>query len=131
MVSAEFLRARLPTAWDLYCFLRDVENIYLPPWKSKNTRPTWAQGVYFEGILTGKYFFIRRNQVKGAVPKIKKQSQADLIRFLEDEADKPLGFKPGRDPPGKWMVKLLYSLNPDHKIFKPVVEKLDKEIPRE
>ena len=130
MVDSDFLRERLPSLWDIYWFLRDVEKICLPPWKSKTRRHRWISHTYFEGLLTEKYFCLKRSQVKTPVPKIRWISKRKLIEFLEKEVDKPLGFTFTREPPTRWIIKMLYSVNPQHKIFKPQVEKYHRRIPQ-
>jgi len=67
--------------------------------------------------------------VKGHVPRIEWISKRKLIGYLEKEADKPLGLNFMKEPPIKWITKLLYSLNPEHKIFKAKTERFDRQIP--
>ncbi len=131
LVSSNFLRERLPTIRDFYLFLRDAENIYLPTWGANFRRPRWASEKYLEGILTEKYFFLRKDEVRKPVPRlVAEKTRVELVSYLEKEVDKPLGFTTARCVPKKYVTKLLYSVNPEHELFKRVFEKRGRKIPQ-
>lgn len=73
---------------------------------------------YLLGVLTGKYFSIPRERVRiGFV--LVKASKIDLYGMLQTHLiGKDLGFKITQLPDREWLESVLFSLDPNHKIFK-------------
>jgi len=130
-VSLQFLRQRLPTLWDLYQFLVHSEDIYLPPWREQTKRPIWVTENYLEGVLQKKYYQIKRSQVRKAIPITKRIKKHELLQYLQQEVDKPLGFKEEREPDARWLTKALYNVNPAHEVFEQEDDSLRRLIPKD
>ena len=73
---------------------------------------------YLMGVLTEKFFSIRRIDVKLGFPQ-KKATKLDLLISI-NEVIKPkvLGFKLTQLPERSWLESVLYSVKPDHHLFK-------------
>lgn len=73
---------------------------------------------YLMGVLTGKFYSIKRDEIRIGYP-TKKASKLDLVQYIA-EAIKPkeLGLKITHLPDRKWMETVLYSVKRDHPIFK-------------
>jgi len=129
-LSIQMLRQRLPTTWSLYSFLVENQKIFLPPWKNRRKRPKWATAKYLEGILADKFFLIKRDQVRKPGKGGESVSKGELVDFLGALVDKELGFEKEREPSVKWLRKVLYSINPQHKIFQTATMKMERTIPK-
>ena len=70
-----------------------------------------------EIILTDKFFKVNRDQVRKPGKGGESVSKGELIDFLGALADKELGFEKEREPSITWLRKILYSINPRHKIL--------------
>ena len=123
------IRMRLPTVWDQYRFLVDNQKLYLPKWEKVSKKPKWATEKYLVDVMLGKNFSLKIEQIKKAPPVTRQMTKGELLELLERLANKPLGFEFDRGPPKKWVKKMIYSLNPDHEIFKPTIEEVIKTIP--
>lgn len=130
-IPLEEIRSRLPTVWDQYKFITEAEKIYLPRWENISHKPKWASEKYLVGVMLKKYFGLKRELIRKPVSVVKRQTKGELVKILEGLVKKPLGFDMDRKPPKKWLVKIIYSLNPNHEIFQPATEKIMKLIPKE
>ena len=96
----------------------ETENgFHLPNFKIKA-----ISDEYLEGILKKKFFSIAQSSIK--TPKIfQKNTIQGLLKLLISELDrtqrKPLGFDDFKPPNNKWLIKVLYSINPDLDILQP------------
>ena len=72
---------------------------------------------YLMGVLTGKFYSIKRADIRIGYP-TKKASKLDLVQYIT-EAIKPreLGLKITHLPDRKWMETVLYTERRDHEIF--------------
>lgn len=122
------LRLKLPTVWDIYNFLTNTRDLYLPKWKNPHSRPKVISEKYLLSVMFGQAFSIKRDQIR--TPKVVQSdiTSAELLKILEEIADKPLNFEKGRPPHVKWLKKVIYSIKPDHPIFTSVKEKINKMI---
>lgn len=125
------LRRRFPTVQILYNFLVQDKNLYLPKWKDPKNRPKFITEEYLFKVLEGKYFSIKRDKIKKPVEVTKKCTKGELLKILQMLSEKPLGFEFDKEPNVGWLLKVIYSLNPDHEIFKPVEEIVQKTISKE
>ena len=83
------------------------------------------------GVLLKKNFSLKIEEIKKPVEVTEKLTIGELRKILEGLIDKPLGFEVDRPPPTKWLIKVIYSLNPNHEIFQPIKEDITKTIPKE
>ena len=73
---------------------------------------------YLLDIFTKKIFSIRRKEVRIGFA-FKKLSKAKLIDILEPLANsKPIGFDELSPPDRTWLINCIYTLKPEHSIFK-------------
>lgn len=87
---------------------------------------------YLMGVLTGKFFSIKRDDIRKGFP-TKKASKIDLLQYITD-AVKPtqLGLKITHLPNREWMETVLYSVKKDHPLFKKpalMIPERDFEVP--
>ncbi len=130
-ISNLALRQRLPTIWDQYRFLWDNKKVYLPKWRIKRNRPKCITEKYLLGVLLRQNFAINQDQVKKPLEVTKSCTKIQLINILEELASKPLGFEIDKEPENKWLITMIYSLNPNHEIFKTVEETAARVFPKE
>ncbi len=128
-VDLLMLRERLPTIYHQYQFITENLGLYLPPWKVISKRPKWATENYLFGVMTEKYFSIPRAQLKKPKKVYKKLTKAELSTILEKLCGKDLGFKIDYEPEKKWYHNLIYSLDPNHELFRPVDQIIKATIP--
>ena len=125
------IRKRLPTIWDQYRFVVDKQKIYLPKWKTRDKKPKWATEKYLVNVMLKKNFGLDLKNLKKPEEPLAGLTKGEMINILEQLVNKPLGFEEERNPPKKWLITVIYSLKPDHEMFKPVTEEITKTIPRE
>ena len=120
------LNSLLGSIEDFYNRL-SVRGIYLP-----NRDKRCISTDYMLGVLKGEYFSLKRSDVKFCFP-LKKASKLDLCQYLT-EAIHPnrLGFKLTHLPNRQWLENCLFTIKPDHPLFKkpemPIKER-EFEIP--
>lgn len=128
-VVSKLLRERLPTVYDQYKFVTEVQNKDLPPWKHSTKRPKWATERYFRGVMEDKYFSLTKDLVKEPVKVIRDKTKGELREILEECSGKDLGFEIDCEPKKKWLVKMVYSVKQDHEMFKPAEDEIKTVIP--
>jgi len=125
------IRSRLPTVSDQYRFLVDKKKIYLPKWNKKDEKPKWATEKYLVSVMLNKTLSLKKEEVKKPPEVTKKLTKGEILKILEGLVNQPLGFETDREPTNKWLITIIYSIKPDHEIFKPIVEEATKTIPTE
>ena len=91
----------------------------LPEWKSSH-RPKWATQKYLLGVTKDEYLSIPKDSVRDPVKVVQYKSKGELIKILEESTDKKLGFEIEFEPKIEWLITVIYSINPNHKIFQPL-----------
>jgi len=89
----------------------------MPKWKGRKRRPKWVSEKYLTGVLTELYDSIKQSEIKNPVGLVKSALKAEIIRYLQGSVNRDLGFQKGNEPGTRWLVKVLYSANPNHEIF--------------
>ena len=117
--------------WDIYNFLATEEKLYLPFWKKKSKRPRYITKRYLLDILTKAAFSIQKDQIKEPEEVTKQVSKGELVRFLQELTNKPLKFEEGREPNKEWLISVIYSLHPSHKIFEKSGSQMRRTLPQE
>ncbi len=130
-IEDKILREKLPTVFDQYRFVVKELGYYLPKWEAKSDRPKWATEKYLVGIIQGAVFGIKKEKVKKPVDYKNRYTKGEMLQVLDSLADRPLGFTTGNEPPVKWLIKVIYSLNPNHEMFQTIEEKTKRTIPEE
>lgn len=125
------IRKRLPSVWAIYRFIVDKQKVYLPEWKYKFKKPKWATEKYLKDVMLKNNFALDKNKKKDPEELEIKLTRGELISILEQITNKPLGFETGREPPKEWLVTVIYSLNPDHQMFKPVANEIKRTVTKE
>lgn len=105
------LNQRLGSLLDFYTRLSH-EGYYLPDFKAGT-----ITADYLFGVLTNKFFSMKRSDIRTGYP-LKKYTKIDLYDYLTTEVKKDLGFSITQMPNRVWMETILFSIKPDHKIFK-------------
>jgi hypothetical protein len=116
----------VPGVKALYDILVDQKHYFLPEFG----RPATSQ-EYLYGIITGRIFAIKQDKIKPCRV-IKKCTALDLFDIMKNLIrDLPLGFDETNMPDKEWMEKVIFSLSPDHAIFKESKEEvIYREIPK-
>ncbi len=130
-IDYNVLREKLPTVFDQYRFVVNKLGYYLPTWKTKTKRPKWATEKYLVGIMEGRIFGIKKNSIKKPGEFQNRYTKGEMLQVLEDLAGKELGFETGNEPPVNWLKKVIYSLNPNHKMFQTMEDSIKRTIPEE
>jgi hypothetical protein len=106
------LNSLLGSKEDFYNRL-SVRGFFLP-----NRDKKCITSEYLLGVLTGKFFSLKRDQVKIPFP-TKKASKLDILRHITDAIKpKELGLKITHLPNRSWMETVLFTVKPDHSLFK-------------
>ncbi|CAD8199050.1 unnamed protein product [Paramecium octaurelia] len=81
--------------------------------------------------MTNKVFRIKISDVKiGQL--IQKASSQKLLESLEQlNIGKPWGFNQDHHPDNQWMVNVLFTLNPNHKLFRDSVHECQSILTQE
>ena len=125
------LRQRIPTLLDLYKFVTENRRFYLPKWKKGKEKQKCINENYLMGILNEQTFTISKDKIKKPVEVTRSCTKLELLKILEELADKPLNFECGFEPDKKWLLKVIFSLNPNHRIFRPVEKIVTRTLPKE
>ena len=97
----------------------------------KGEKLKWAFEKYLVGVITRENFGLKIEDLKKPAAMFKRQTKGELYTILQGLTSKPLGFELETAPPVKWFIKVIYSLKPDHEMFKPVTDSIKKTIPKE
>lgn len=128
-VISKLLRERLPTIYDQYKFVTETQNKDLPYWKNSVKRPKWVTEEYLRGVMEDKYFSLTKDQTREPVKVTKEATKGELREYIERLSGKNLGFGIGQEPKKKWLLKILYSIQPNHEVFRPTEDEVKTTIP--
>jgi hypothetical protein len=114
----------LPNKQALYDILLE-RKFHLPKFESKA-----CTVEYLISYMKGVIFTIKQEQIKVCHMK-RKASKAVLIGILRELAKVDLGFDILNPPDKQWLKECIYSLCPEHDIFKnPAIDGITRDLPK-
>ena len=98
-------------------YLERVKNIYLP-----KLIDGVATTSYLMKAARGEVFTLSRDKLRNFNGEIQPITRFELNELLFQESGMPTGFENHSLPNKKWLLDCLYSINPDHDIFRRGVQ---------
>ena len=117
-ISRSELRKRLPTLEKMYDFCVDDLGYYMPRFDSWTRKAKCITEDYLWGVIIGQYWSLKISDLR--YPKKLKQTipKRDLVAILQNEFNiQNLGFDSDHYPDKKWVITIIFTLNPFQRIF--------------
>ena len=126
------LRKKLSTVEAIYDFCTDNLGYFMPRYDSWRKRSKCVTEEYLWGVITGKYWSIKAEELKFPKKVRKSIPKRELVEILQNIlGDKELGFDTDHYPDKNWLKTVIYKLSPDSNIFATSTDTFKMNVPKE
>lgn len=131
-ISVEVLRQKFPDVRTLYEYMVERRGLYLPSWPKSGERPKCLTQRYLFDVMIGKAYSITKDKIKTPSETRRIMTKGENYKRIgKASRTTKLLFEEDREPKIDWLVTVIYSLKPDHEMFKSAFQDVRRTVPKE